>query len=358
MYELFQRPNQLNRYSRDNLYENQQIRLLEDQFTKWVDYLSISDRSFVGNALVYKLIASLVHIPYTDLESYCLDISTASYNLLGTMRITHASQRGNLFSKTVYQTAGIHTLVINDEQEFDLKDFDTQWSTLEAIKIVHHPFTNLGAVDLSHLKSEVSGFCVIYLNISLLMCQYQYYLLQQREVSSIPSFINKVVLPNCLKSHIAGVVLNRYKALYLNLEMEPYSTNNAVITRNLTKEIDIFIVRNLEYYKHHHLSFKEILETIYLPFYGDAKTYLTRPTGYISNIMEFGLYLTYIDTVYFLLKLNHDSHNNRNTQETNYIKRCLIEAHSNKMLSQGLPEELRSYFESYVAKIKPLVQMG
>jgi hypothetical protein len=113
------------------------------------------------------------------------------------------------------------------------------------VKVLSHPQSdfNLG-LSVGKRVSSAKGLSVLSVDVSAMMLQYWYFiqenlsLLHDQASVSIPKFVGQIVLPNLLRSHVDGVVMNRLRNLFYGAPMSQRLTYSRVAAVSSHEQLD------------------------------------------------------------------------------------------------------------------------
>lgn len=170
----------------------------------------------ISNHLLVRLLHSL-NVPLNlDDNSYYDNVCDITYHLGGILGMTTEVSRGKTFDGVFYKE-GCSEIIIGHKDKFDLENANINWDTLEPVKVIRHPFSDLSLnLPDGHYSGTEKGISVITVNIPMLavMCrkfiQLEDIILEGGGIpKGVSHFINMHVLPNMMASHFDQVIMNR-----------------------------------------------------------------------------------------------------------------------------------------------------
>lgn len=201
-------------------------RTYQHQLSNIVDYYHNRVYAVKSQHLLVRLL-TINEIPINyDIERYMEVAYTRSPFVAKNFRLTSDINYGDV-KPSVFYGDDNNEIILYDETYFDLYEASKDWKNIQAVKVIEHPFSDMGLALPTGIKTSTdTGLVVMSINIPLLMLQYrQFSLEQQIRVNTeegylgATHFVHMYVLPNILYSHIELCVVNRLINLFYSAPM-------------------------------------------------------------------------------------------------------------------------------------------
>lgn len=323
---------------------------------QWVSYRRQNSAAMVhSDHLLVKLLQTL-NITYTgDLDRYRATVEQRMMQFTGSLGFVSNLFRGRAFQSPApfYGQETIEILIASDE-DFDLYNAETTWKDWEPVRVLAHHRSDLGIESLdgkSH--SSETGLAVISVNVPMLACQFQLFRQEQREPAfdfkqTIMQFLLMYPLTNAIYSHLNVALFNRMSRLLMDQPTGQSYRKLPFAVPDLTARVDQVLTQAIDRNRTTRLPFADILRNC--PALSVATQLEVHRLPQIAQTYQvlWALTAARLNLVAFLLRLKADSQNERSVDEVTHIRRNLIQAESNKWLSNGLAPNVSDYFKLYL----------
>ena len=202
-------------YVRDGLYRN---------LSNVINFNRTNPTAVKSNHFLVRLLQSIAVPQSQNTERYYINVDTMALNLSMNLKMTSPIFKGEVHKGVFYGDGSTEILIAHNE-EFDPVKATKNWENQIPVKVLRHPFSDLGLIVPDGIKSSTDeGLSVIAINIPLLAIMYRAFRINENSLStqmseddvayteserSIMMFLKMYVLPNMLPSHLDQAIFNR-----------------------------------------------------------------------------------------------------------------------------------------------------
>lgn len=188
---------------------------IDRDIAKFFDYFRTAPRFVNNQHLVVKILTMLSTSHTRDNYSFINRVRSEYISLVNTLEISTATNFGKIHYNGNFYNKSVKEIIIAHETDFDIDLAYENWTTLEPIKILSHPFTDLSMQRCNgNYQSEETGYAVFAINVPMLALQFKAWSElneKQKPRLRVGHFVSMYVLSNMLYTHFDLAYLNRIK---------------------------------------------------------------------------------------------------------------------------------------------------
>lgn len=305
-----------------------------------------------SNHLLCRLLTTAEIPVHYELDRYLEAAYTRSPYVAKHFNFTSDINYGKVSPSVFYGDTNTEVILYN-EDDFDISESIRDWKNIQAVKVLEHPFSDLGLLlptGINH--STDNGLVAMTVNIPLLLLQYRGFLLEQLAKSSngsvsmlgVSHFVHMYVLPNILHSHLELCLMNRLINLYYGAPMGDSLKHHPFPLIDYSGKLDkvlTIIVKRLERTK---MLYFSMLKNVPSIENGDIQVSLLMPDIARTRQVWWALLLTRLKVVKFLMDIGGDQGISMNRSIVNKLKIDLKRLQDENMIKSLLPHDL--YFDT------------
>lgn len=207
-------------------------------------------------------------------------------------------------------------IILYNEDLFDVQEAINHWQDIQAVKVLEHPFSDLGLLLPSGYKhSTDTGLVVMSINIPLLLIQYRQFLLQQQfkvntadeSMLGVTHFIHMYVLPNILYSHLELCIVNRCMNLYYGAPMGESLKRHPFHVIDYKDKVDKSLTTIIKRLKKTRMLYFSVLKNIPSIYHEDSQDSLQMPDIAHTRQVWWALLLARLRIIQFLIDIGGES---------------------------------------------------
>lgn len=266
-----------------------------------------------------------------------------------------------LIKPSVFYGSDNHEIILYNEDYFDAHSEIRQWQQIQAIKVVEHPFSDLGLLlptGINH--STDNGLVVMSINIPLLLLQYRCFVKQQQikayqgqSLLGVTHFVHMYVLPNILHSHLELCIINRLINLYYGAPMGEAIKKHPFPLIDYSSKIDKVLLSIVKRVQKTKMLYFSVLKNIPSIEHEDAQAALIMPDIAKTRQVWWALLLSRLRIIKFLIDIGGVSGIAMNSSFIGHLKTDLKQLLDENMIKALLSDDL--YYDTYET-IKDLVR--
>lgn len=296
-----------------------------------------------SNHLLVKLINAMnldVDLPlfeYHRMAEYRVDrVATAH-------RLTHSKHRGDVKTEEVFYGDGTDEVVIAVNEDIDLLSIEHTWRSLEPVKVLAHPYTDLSLTPLDGSREgQYNKYAVIQVDIIALVMQYRLWVLDQVNrgyaiIRTPMQFVTQYPLTNALSTHFDVAIQNRLTALFLGEPVETRANPWPIYLKDLSQEIDDYLFDRIRYLQRRSMMYPDIMKAVPLVVKDDLWELNQLPKVPGTRQIAWALTLARAPIVRLLVQMDYSVGGQRNYQDTNRIGRSLRDMEYDREMMVALP---------------------
>lgn len=319
---------------------------IQRQYQKQLDQINIRSRRAVtavsSNHFLNKIIM-LMDIPTQyPIETYVGNIDNRINSVHRALKITSSVIYGGVHPGYLYKNN--REIYILDDSVFDIYAAETYWQKLRPLRILYHPFTDLGMLHNGH---QETGVVTISVNIHELMIMYRgfkrYQEMNEGGLGSV-HFVSMYLLPLLLYSQLDVALFNRVIAL---LNHQPPSTNtdrHVIHVLNYDTQIDNLLADIIQKQQRSGFTFDDML--LSLPAFSEDTMLQSLVLPDIAQTRQalWALYLARLPVIEGLIQLGQQRAISRNSGYLSQLKSDIRLLNSSNVYSH-LPTDIRGQAE-------------
>lgn len=308
-----------------------------------------------SNHLLCRLLTTAsIPVHYT-VEQYLEVAYTRSPYVAKHFNFTSEINYGKIQPSVFYGESNMEIIVYNEDY-FDAHEVIKDWQNIEAVRVLEHPFSDLGLLLPTGIEHSTDhGLVTMSINIPLLLLQYRCFLLEQMHKSGlndtsllgVSHFVHMYVLPNILHSHLQLCIVNRLVNLFYGAPMGEALKHHPFPIINYGDKIDkvlTTIVKRLEKTK---MLYFSMLKNIPSVEYNDSQEALLMPDIAKTRQVWWALLVTRLRLMKFLLDVGDEQGLAMNRSFVNKLRNDLKRLLDENMLKSMLPKDM--YFDIDIA---------
>lgn len=316
------------------------------QFTRWTENQHILIKMLTAMNVSFKR----EYLQYTDLAGEQM------FRLSTGLRITSPLEHGKIFTNGYFYNDKCQEVLIIHRNRFDLQDGITNWRDLRPVRILRHPFTDLSlGLPNGKYKSNEHGIVVVEINAAMLALQFRRWYEEEKgtygevDTRTIHMFISMYPMVNALYSHLDLCYFNRMNAIMHGEPVEGFNNPHPFGIVDYTGRVDNAIKQTLEVQERRPLTFDHILCNI--PMISSPTLFETMqlPDTVVTRQIKWALIVSRIPVIRFLVKLNHETDNEKNRWYLSQLRIALKEMRNDRILQSGLPTEFYQEIENTIS---------
>lgn len=289
-----------------------------------------------------------------DIRNY---IDTASDQLMrnsSQLRMTSSLNHGFTFSPCPFYGNGIRSILVVTDEEFDIQAAMRDWENIEPLRVLRHPFTDIsmGLADGDYEQSSETGLAVIEINVAKLALQYRMWSEQAKRGLTVTrntaQFVAMYPIVNMLNSHLDIAVFNRMVAIYKNQNVAAFRRAHPFFIPDYTSKIDAVLKRQIQLQVGLKKEFDHTMMAIPLITSDTLYEAMILPEVVPTRQIKWALIVARLPIIKFLVRLNSDTDNHRNTTYLGRIRMALREMRSDRVLYQGMPADVIKEIETSI----------
>lgn len=289
-----------------------------------------------------RLLQSITVPQSQPIDRYYDNVDALSLNLSMALKMTSAIYDGRIFDGVFYGE-GSSEVIIAHNDSFDIYDAEKHWENLQPIKVLRHPFSDLGlSIPDGRRNGVETGLSVIAINIPMLALQYRMFRLNEMRMNpmdsqrSIYHFVHMYALTNMLFSHLDVAVFNRINNLQTGAPMgDVVRKHSFYITDYGSKlnQVQSKILKALDRMSH---DFVSTLMTVPLVVKDSLAQAVEMPDVVPTRQVVWALLVARTPVLGFLFRTAKDGANTRNQQQMSQIRRSITQYRTERLFARHL----------------------
>lgn len=326
---------------------------LQTNLDKVVTYYQLAGTAVDASHILNRIITTIAFGNHYEPRLYeqLLDRSVTQY--AGALGLTSSVSKGLLHNGEFFGKYSKEIIIAHNDENYRLADVVANWQDIEAVKVLHHPYTDL-SMSIADGKSVSieSGLAVIAINFNLLGLQYKMFVDQENRLHketgkarrTMQQFIRGYVLTNMLKSHLDYTIFNRlfanYKGVPTNVirGRHPFGLIDVEQALNNVQQAQLKMISTSAY------RFADILRTIPVVTESDLLELSKLPIMALTRQVLWGLVPSRLKMLSFVIGVSGPMGRALNSSEMERIKLTLRELNTSRVLRSALPTDL--YFDA------------
>lgn len=309
------------------------------EINKIAKYYRNSSHFVTNEHILAKILLSSKAVFKGNPLKYAEAVRSQSESSITAWGLHSAWTNGRMPDKSWFYNNAVTELLVYDDSTFDEQAEFINWTDIEAVKVHHHPFDDvgMGIPNGRYLGGNKNGYAVISINVAKLMLQYEGYLKALSNSGAGTrfnphNFIYSYVLVNMLKSHMDCALRNRLVTLFEGGIPTKNPRSHNIALNDLSLQVSNYLIRVLEFLQKGAFEFNKVVGNMpaFSAQYQPEVLMLPEiaPTRYVSWILD----LARAPLLRFLLEYNNRAANYKNLYYINEIKRSYSQTINDKTI--------------------------
>lgn len=321
---------------------------LQQNLNTAIEYYRQYPLRIESSHLLVKLLYSLGISKTEPIESFYNYLSIKSLKVAAMCRFTTAISKGDIYDGVFYGP-GNREIVIAHDDDFDPIWAVKNWRNLEPIKVLSHPFSDLGLHVPNGQKSSIEeGVCVIAVNVPMLAIQYREFYNLETEISlktgenprSIMHFLHAYPLNNMLRSHLDMVLFNRLYNLLGGIPFGVTTRKHAFYQTDFSQKLEMLEAEQLKALSNKVYDFNGVLSSIPVVSSNDLLDLAQIPDIAPTRQVVWALILSRLRMFSFVARVSNKPAHTANGAVANQIVRLFQLYNADKVFQTVLPPEM------------------
>lgn len=253
------------------------------------------------------------------------------------------------FHQGVFYGEKCKELIIQDDAYFNPFETLANWSTLEPVKVLDHPVSDLTLMlPDGERNSTAEGLAVISINIPMLLVMYLGFMRSQQQaiaqgkdsILGVTHFVKMYVLPGMLRSHLEICLFNRFVNLTTGAPMSEALKHLPFPIVDYADKVDRVLEDVLDHTKNKKLLYTSVLKNIPSFYSEDMQDFLQMPDLTHSLQLWWVLYLTRLKAINAVIVNGGDKAKSMNGHLLRRMEIDIQYLNSSKVYESRLPPEL------------------
>lgn len=302
-----------------------------------VQYYRNNPMAVPSSHLLVRLLHGITVPQGMSVDRYYDNVDAIALNLSMALKMTSSIYKGRVFDGEFYGKDSPE-IIIGHNDWFNPEQAHTNWRNLQPVKILRHPFTNLGLhVPNGKRSGTEQGFSVISINIPLLAIQYRAFRMEEQRLAdymgttdqrSMYQFLHMYPLTNALFTQLDQTVFNRIEALFYGKPMGESLRRHSFFLTDFSAKMTEAQLKILDSIERNGKSFNIVLETIPAVVRDTLQEVAQLPDMAPTRQVRWALVIARLEWMVFLFGSAKGAASTRNQQEVSAIKRTLTKMRS------------------------------
>ena len=337
---------------------------LSRNLAKVIHYYRRSPIAVNSSHLLVRLLHSITVPQSQEISRYYDNVDAIALNVAMALGLTSSIYTGRVHNGTFYGK-GNSEIIIAHNDYFDYQWAHDNWKTLQPIKVVRQPRSDLmlNVPDGRNTGVE-EGVVVVTINITMLAIQYRAFRLEEARFSmisgenqrSIYQFIHMYPLTNMLFSHMDSVIFNRLRNLEVGAPMGESTKPHSFALLNYEKYLNEYQTKLLELLRDRSRNFYNVLKNIPLIVKPSLAEYIVMPDVAATRQVTWAFTIGALPVLEFLFRTAKDSVLRTNAREVNRIVDRIHRYRQSGTMREVLPSELYVEYESTIDRLLEFIK--
>lgn len=307
------------------------------------EYYHENIRNVPNQHILARLLLSMNVSTKRDIRNYVDTAADQMIKLSSQLRMTSALNHGFAHEPGHFYGPKVTEVIVCNDEWFDLKEAQANWEYLSPIRVLRHPFTDLsmGRPDGNYESSDESGFAVISINVAMLALQYRMWCdTMGSDKNSTHRFIAAYPITNMIASHLDVAIFNRMVKIYNEQPVAPYKKAHPFFIPDYSDRIDQVLRKQIGIQEYQKMSFDQTLTSIPLISSDTLLEAMQLPEVILTRQVKWALIVARIPLIKFLVKMNKENNNPRNTLYLSLLRTSIREITNDQTLRVGLTQDM------------------
>lgn len=276
-------------------------------------------------------------------------------------KLTSSASVGQIY-QGVFYGPGIKEILIGVNEPFNYNVGLNDWKSIVPLKVLYHPFSNTVFNIPNGLNpTTVKGYSVIQIDIPKLVVKYHWFRRWEREVAQVenPDYVSKTpfqfihmhVLPLMMYSHADNVIINRFKAIFMDEEIEDSPSLHSFYVTRWGLRLDRVFLSLKESLSGKAYDFGTMLRSIPTIYSTNAYEFSILPSVYITRQVEWALVMGRMHLYELLFAIDDTSDTQTNASYTHHIQNMIERYRINGLIKSVTPRLVRNDLERSLDKL-------
>lgn len=308
-------------------------------------YRRMNPRYLPGGHLMLRLLESMPTSAKLDPLTFNDKVADTALLFTQSFKLTSALSRGQAWRPGPFLGKQVTEVIIANTDAWDVAAGLANWEELAPIRYLYHPMSTLKlpVADGQFATSE-PGVAVITVNVPMLASQYKAWRRAFSHTDESPRtaamFLQAYPLPNMLDSQIDIAILNRLMGRYFGTTPVGEPFRHPFYLTDWSAEVDRVLDKFLEQAGPKRWDFDTVVSHIPTVSSENLHHTLQLPEMPFSTQLQWGVMLSRLALITFLVQFNRTTDNHRNQKYLNYIKRWLKYMEMNTTMKSAMPADL------------------
>lgn len=327
---------------------------LKHNVDKVINYYQHSAKYVNSNHFLIRLIQSIAVPKNQETSRYYDNVDAMALNLSMSLGMTSAIYKGSLY-KGIFYGKGNKEILIADNSAFDPYEADLNWETLEPIRVLRHPISDLGfSIPDGRNTSIETGIVVILINIPMLAIQYRAFrkyeeykqITTGENQKSINQFVYRYPLTNMMRSHCDLVIFNRMLNYFTGAPMGENTDKHPFFLIDCENKLNEYHEGIIDILEKMPKNFNDTLKTVKAISKENMFEVMDLPQIPPTKQVVWALAISMLPMLNLLFSVAKDNPGMRNGNEINNIKRKLHEYQVGGLFTNGLPRDFQEEIQN------------
>ncbi len=318
--------------------------VLERNLETVTEYYRRSPFAVKSQHFLVRLLHAITTPKSQELLRYYDNVDASCLNIAQTLGMTSAISKGHLWNGVFYGKGNVEILIA-DNAPFDPIKANDNWETLEPIKVLRHPRSDLNLNIPNGFNSGIeNGVCVILINIPMLAIQYRAWRRGENQKSymtmtnerSIMQFLHMYPLTNMIHSHLDYALFNRINNLANGYPMGEATLKHPFYLIDYSKELNLFHEKTLESLRDTSKGFYDTLRTVPAISSDSMVDVMRLPDIAGTRQVVWALVLARLPALLFLFGMAKQHPSVKNGMEVNTVRRRLLQLRTENLMKSVL----------------------
>jgi hypothetical protein len=296
--------------------------------------------------LLVRLLHSL-NVPLShNLERYYNLVDSVALDVAKVLKLTSPLMPGQLH-KGIFYGEGVDEVLVAHDTVFDPFEAHRNWQTLEPVKVLRHPMSDLGLPVLDGVRNYGSqkGFAVISINIPMMAVQYRAFRLSEDELAggdsqrSLMHFVRMYVLPNMLATHLDLALFNRIDFMQQGASQGVSNFRHPFYITDFSAKVDDTYENVLETLAAQNKLWTGVLRTVPAVTTENMDEAMRLPKVVPTRQVVWAILISRTNALSFMMRTSREGGTTMNQSEVNRLRRMLTMYQSDRLLRNQLPAD-------------------
>lgn len=323
-----------------------------ENMNRYIEARRLTPGRVDSSHLLAKILLNITTTFDGDLVRYMVSVDQEAKRMVSSLGMTSSTSKGSIFQEGVFYNCP-EIILYTRSEKYSAMDLWRDWRSVTPVEVVNHPVTEMVIFELGAKNAaSLSGMdlCVINIDIPLLAAQWKMWQ-AANPGQLIEQFLSTVPLVGMMKSHLNVCMFNKLQVKLGIREQVKVKTNATFMQTPLDRHADEVIDEVYDKVSKKKMSGNEIMDSIPV-IYGE--TYLKNvglPSMTPTNQVLWALYAQKMEPVAVMLEFGKLAGTDQMVHEITQVRRSMIEAQSDNILTNGLSSAAGVYLTERFEKL-------